>query len=353
MSAAPQSEVWLVGLGAHTTVGLSAPATAAAVRAGVARMCEHPEAVLPDGEPVPVAMIPGVDDALTGASRLAALLSPALDEATEPLAEAPPMPLLLGLGEAPGDQDPVAELSAMLDGNDAISEVIATAAGHAAGLAALKEALAMLGQDQELCLVAGVDSMLDLEALALEAGEGRILSSDNPHGFVPGEGAGCLLLATADAARRLSLPCLGRVLGAATATEEHTVYAETPSTGQGLTAAFREALEALPEGVVQLLGGDMNGQPYRGEEYAYALIRNRERFAEMLEVSTPADRLGDVGAAAPLLGVILASVAAQRGYAVGHHTMIWASSVSGLRGAALLDTAGVTAPPGPSFTLGS
>lgn len=358
--SAPEREIWIVGLGAHTTVGLSAPATAAAVRAGVARMCEHPEAVLPDGEPVPVAMITGVD-ADPGAMRLAALLEPALNEALEPLAAAPgpvpPMPLLLGLPEPVEGQDLAAEVAALLDDrpleHGTLSEVSSSATGHAAALAALKDALALLGEEQELCLVAGVDSMLTPEALAREAGEGRILSGENPHGFVPGEGAGCLLLATADAAKRLELPCLGRVLGAATATEEHTIYGDTVSTGAGLTAAFREALAALPEGEVQLLTGDMNGQPYRGEEYVYALIRNRERFADALEVSAPADRWGDVGAAAPLLGMILAVEAARRGYGAGPRTLVWASSVGGLRGAAVLDTTGLTAPPGPTFKPGS
>ena len=361
MSGTAPKDIWIVGLGANTAVGKTAPLTAAAVRAGVARTGEHPEALLADGEPMVVAMAPGMDPDLSGAQRLAGLLSPALQEALDPLEEAAEpagsMPLLLGLpGPLPGlDKEMAQSMAALLSGlpleHGALGEVEIVATGHAAGLAALRRALTLLGGEHDLCLVAGADSQMDPETLAWLAGEDLVLSGSNPHGFIPGEGAGCLLLATAAAADRLGLTCLGRMLGASVAEEQHTIYGQTVCTGQGLTAAFREALGTLPEdAVVQQVVGDMNGQPYRGEEYAYAMIRNRERLAETVAVSAPADCWGDVGAASPILGLVLASRAGTRGYAPGPNTLIWASSVEGLRGAAVVDTAGLETSDEPTFS---
>lgn len=367
MSETASGDIWIVGLGARTAVGLDAPQSAAAVRAGVARTGEHPEALLRDGEPMVVARIPDLEPDLGGGARLVSMLAPTLQEALEPLAAAAaprdPMPLVLGLpGPRPGRDDTLEQdvAAALADlalaglGGGGQDSVEAIAAGHASGLAAMDRAAALLGPEQPLCLVAGADSYMDPETLTWLAAEDRALSGSSPHGFIPGEGAGCLLLATAEAAQRLGLTCLGRLAGAAVAQEEHTIHGQTVCTGQGLTTAWREALERLPEGgVIHQLVGDMNGQPYRGEEYAYALIRNRDRFADTVEVLAPADRWGDVGAASALLAVVLACRAGRRGYAPGPNTLVWASSVDGLRGAAVLDTVGLERDPEPTFSPGS
>ena len=350
-----------MGLGANTAVGKTASSTTAAVRANVARTGEHPEALLRDGEPMVVAMAPGLEPDLTGGQRLARLLAPALQDAVDPLEDTPgevaPLPLLMALPEPrPGldDDAPRVAAAALADlplAHVALADVEARATGHAAGLAALGEALALLGDENELCLVAGADSLVEPETLAWLASKDLVLSGSSPHGFIPGEGAACLLLATAAAASRLDLPCLGRVRAVAEARELHTIYGQTVCTGQGLTTAWREALEGLPEGaVIHQLVGDMNGQPYRGEEYAYALIRNRERFAETVDLLAPADRWGDVGAASAVLAVVLASCAGIRGYAPGPNTLVWASSVDGLRGAAVIDTSDIEGTDGPSFS---
>ncbi len=364
MSETGNEGILIVGLGAYTAVGHTAPHTAAAVQAGVARTGEHPEALLPDGEPMVVAMAPGLEPNVAGVDRLVGLLEPALNEALGPLenagGEAPPLPVLLALPEPrPGldEHTPervVAALAGMAPAGCTLGEVKTMATGHAAGLAALAEAATLLRGDHELCLVAGADSYLDAETLAWLAGEDRVLAGTNPHGFIPGEGAGCLLLATAEAAARLDLACLGRVSGVAVAREEHTIYGQGVCTGQGLTAAFREALGRLPDGaVVRQLMGDMNGERYRAEEYAYAMIRNREKLAETVALLAPADRWGDVGAASALLALVLVSRAATRGYAPGEHTLVWASSVEGQRGAAVVNTAGLKPTDEPVFAVRS
>jgi len=110
--------------------------------------------------------------------------------------------------------------------------------------------------------------------------------------------------------------------------------------GQGLTSAFRSALDALASDVkVTDTYCDMNGEPYRADEFAFAVTRTRERFVAATDFVTPADCWGDVGAASASLFIILACIAGAKGYAKGDTGLVWASSDTGERGAAVIDMA--------------
>jgi 3-oxoacyl-[acyl-carrier-protein] synthase-1 len=82
--------------------------------------------------------------------------------------------------------------------------------------------------------------------------------------------------------------------------------------------------------------GDMNGEPYRADEYAFAIVRTSRRFVDAGTFQAPADCWGDVGAASGPLFAVLATAAASRGYARGPHTLLWTSSESGERTALVL-----------------
>jgi len=82
---------------------------------------------------------------------------------------------------------------------------------------------------------------------------------------------------------------------------------------------------------------DMNGEPYRADEYGFACLRTGEAFASASEFVAPADCLGDVSAASVPLGIMLSSIAVRKRYARGPYALVWASSEGGDRGAALLD----------------
>jgi 3-oxoacyl-[acyl-carrier-protein] synthase-1 len=83
---------------------------------------------------------------------------------------------------------------------------------------------------------------------------------------------------------------------------------------------------------------DMNGEPYRADEFAFAAIRLREHFVTPSEFVTPADCWGDVGAASVPLAAVLAAIAGLKSYACGGTSLVWASSDTGERGAALLES---------------
>jgi 3-oxoacyl-[acyl-carrier-protein] synthase-1 len=124
---------------------------------------------------------------------------------------------------------------------------------------------------------------------------------------------------------------------AGSAVEANRIKTDTVCLGHGLTEAFDKALAVLPaDGRVNATICDMNGEPYRGNEYGFAVLRSAEQFAGDADCLTPADCWGDVGAASGPLFATLAVLAAAKGYSAGPFTLLWASSEGGLRAAALL-----------------
>ena len=81
----PGAPMQMLGLGASTPIGRTVWASAAAARAGVCGFREHPYMVDTAGEPMRIASAPWLDIRLEGATRMAVLLLPAIDEALKSL----------------------------------------------------------------------------------------------------------------------------------------------------------------------------------------------------------------------------------------------------------------------------
>ena len=343
--------VFITGLGANTAVGRSAWASAAAVRAGISGFTQHPFMIDPAGEPMRAAIAPWLDIGLTGVDRFEALLFPAIDEALSVL-PSPPGPasrwgIALGLpSPRPGLADDIGtELTSRLRRHYA--SVFGTsavfAAGHAAGLLGLQAACAKLAQGAlDVCVVAGVDSWLEPETLEwLEQcnqlhGAGPL---NNAWGFIPGEAGAALLLVGESAARAMGLQPLAAVLGVGSAHEPKRIKTETVCIGEGLTEAFSAALATLRAGSkVTDIYCDMNGEPYRADEFGFTALRTKEHFESASDFVAPADCFGDVSAAGGPLHLMLACVAEQKGYANGSLAFAWASAEMGERAAALVAT---------------
>ena len=96
--------VVVVGVGARTAIGMTAPATAAAVRAGVAGFEKHPFVIDTAGNRMIVAAAPYLGLEFGGADRVAELAAPAAAEALTAFAAAPggkpPVPIFIGLPPA-------------------------------------------------------------------------------------------------------------------------------------------------------------------------------------------------------------------------------------------------------------
>lgn len=343
-----QQHVVITGLGGVTAVGRDAWASAAAVRAGISGFAQHPYMIDTVGEPMRAAIAPWIDIGLQGADRLTALLLPAIEEALEPLRGArTALRLALALGlpaPRPGlPPDTAARVMQRVQQHfgPTFGSIATFDAGHAAGLLGLHAALRHLGQGTiDACLVAASDSWIEAETLEWLEAEDQLHGAgplNNAWGFIPGEAGAALLLLREDTALQARLQPLARVLGTGQAHEPKRMKTQTVCIGEGLTEAFRAALQALPAGAkVSDVYCDMNGEPYRADEFGFSVLRTKQHFESASDFVAPADCWGDVGAAGALLHGLLACVAARKGYANGPLAFVWSSAESGERAAALL-----------------
>jgi 3-oxoacyl-[acyl-carrier-protein] synthase-1 len=310
---------------------------------------EHPYMKDREGNPMTIvrdALLP-VD--LCVLDRLTELAATAAQECLSPLARLaprfPPVSAFLGLPPQrpglPGEviEQVVHQSERAIRDFYPLSSIRSIARGHASGLMALQEGLSEIEDGKtDFCLVGGVDSYLEPEILEWLEESDQLHSPENAWGFVPGEGAGFVLLASQKVVGRHGLEVLGHPLVAATATEESLIKTDSVCLGRGLTEAFRAVFASLtpPAPKIDQVLCDMNGEPYRADEYGFAVVRTSERFAAAGDFLAPADCWGDVGAATGPLLAGLAIAAARKGYAKGPHALLWASSEGGERSASIV-----------------
>jgi 3-oxoacyl-[acyl-carrier-protein] synthase-1 len=345
---ASSTSIAIIGLGVRCAAGLTAPAAAAAVRAGISRLREHPYMLDKVGERFIVAAEPTLDPKVQGPERFTHLAAPALKEAVAPLADRDIS--MQSLHTLVGTPDPRPGLPAGIE--DGLGRLVASVAnsktsqrltflgnGHAAGLLAIKRARDILQAGMSrFCVAGGVDSYLTADSLEWMDQQKILKSSANRNGFPPGEAAGFCLLTTGAIASELSLPVLGWLETLGAAREESPIRTKTICVGRGLSDAIQQATAPLrlPDERIDESICDLNGEPYRSEEFAFTVLRTQMAFVDFTRVVTPADCWGDIGAASGPLFANLAVAAAQRGYAKGPRTLIWASSERGDRAAAII-----------------
>jgi 3-oxoacyl-[acyl-carrier-protein] synthase-1 len=347
-----------------TPVGLSAPATCAALRAGVARMLAF-EGWIDGGPPpsvdvmagrVPLEWLSGGPEAewpgherwnlkpprphlqiAPGPERLRELAIPAAAEAWA-AAGAPRGRIGLYLGLAEDDEaTPIADALAQALEVD-FELVRRDRLGRAAGLAAVHRAVRHLRDGRiDVALCGAVDSNLRRAPLERAAAAGTLRIDDSALGIIPGEAAAFAVLEPAGGPRALA-----HVLGSGVA-EEQTAGTEEPNQGVGLTDALRRAragvrgLEARP-----LIVCDLNGERYRTLEWGLASIRALgDLHAEpggpaSGDLWHPADCIGDPGAGSGMLSLVWAVTALHRGYARSQRALLWGASDGPLRAAVVL-----------------
>ncbi len=348
MFPALDRSVCIIGTGARTPVGTSAPASAAAVRAGIAVMGNHPFMIDKIGNP----MVVCVDSTVpVESSMLDRFLELSISSAREALTgllknlgTPPQVSVLLALPEErPGTpdrfQNDFAErFAAALATQIYVQEIVCQPLGHAGGFYCMKQALNRIQNGKsQFCLVGGIDSYLEPETLEWLDDLDQLHSETTIWGFCPSEAAGFCLLSSGQIAASLGTRIEIELVSAATAQEPNPIKTETVCIGQGLSEAFKKSLAYLQNNnQVHHTICDMNGEPYRGNEYGFSVLRSPGKFADDADFMTPADCWGDIGAASGPLFAVLASFAAKKGYAPRPNTFLWASSEGGLRGAALL-----------------
>ena len=341
--------VRMIGGGARTALGRSLPASAAAVRAGLSHVTEHPYLVDRLERKIKVARATWLPDHVSGAERAVALAVNAAKEALAPIARGGSsqerIHVFVGLSETrPGRPADLDEVVVDALGKGArwagrVERVVPVAQGHAAALVAIDSALAAIRNgDSEVCLAGGVDSYFESETMEWLESTERLHGPENRWGFVPGEAAAFCLLASADWARKHRLPAPLTVLATSRSEELARIRTETICVGKGLSAVFEGALapvRAEKDRVTGLLD-DLNGEPYRADELGFALTRSADALTLPGDVMAPAQHWGDVGAASGALFAGLAFAAANRVNARAATTLMWASSEGGCRAAAVV-----------------
>ena len=334
----------IVAVAARTPVGLTAESSAAAFRAGLDRVREHPFMVDAAGDPLRCSMDALLEPGLLGARRMSALALAALNELVGKLGSAREQVggahALLVLPEArPGFGDSEAQIVLReVSGVLPWATVELSAGGHAGGLAALDQARGWIANGAPLVVVVAADTYLDADTLDWLDEDRRLHRADIRCGFTPGEAAVALALMPEVERRRARLPALARVRTTRQAVERRSRKSESGLLGEGLAEVLRSvrAEVSLPEERADCLYGDINGERHRSEDWGFALLRCPELVQDGTTYLSPASAFGDIGAATGAMGALLASQAWARGYAAGPGALLWAGSDGGLRAVALL-----------------
>jgi 3-oxoacyl-[acyl-carrier-protein] synthase-1 len=339
MSVARVPCVAIVSTGLVTSVGLSAPAACAAIRAGLTNATET-DFVDSDGEPIMGHQV-GLDEPWRGRTKLVKMLGMAIEECLEqvPRDRWPQLPLLLCVAEAdrPGRIDDL-EGGLVRDLSDDLGVEFDAGSGAIAhgrvGLAvALLNARGLLEKGAPAVVVAAADTLLHWPSLAAYEEEARLLTSTVSNGFIPGEGAGALLVGPSNGRRQLVCSGLGF------AAEAAHIREDLPLRAAGLTAAISGALAEAGRDAHELdfRISDASGEQYYFKEAALAVARVLRQAKEEFDIWHPADCVGEVGSVSGLAGVAVANAACRGGYAPGRRILLHLANDAGQRAAVLLE----------------
>jgi 3-oxoacyl-[acyl-carrier-protein] synthase-1 len=334
----------ILDTGLVTPVGLSAPASCAAFRAKISNPTET--RFIDSGGQWIMAHQVALEQPWRGLTKLAKMAALAIDEAMQQLPQPQwrSVPLLLCLAEA--------ERQGRLDGLDdrlflqIQEELGATFASDSAiitqgrvGVAvALLQARKLITEGGHArVLIAATDSLLSWPTLSHYEREGRLLTERNSNGFMPGEGAGALLV---EAARGEAgeVACSGIGFGR----EAAHIDSEEPLRADGLTKALKSALAdagaAMHDFDYRIT--DLAGEQYYFKEAALALSRTLRQRKETFDLWHPAECTGETGAAAGTTVIALAQAAFRKAFSPSPNVLAHMANDAGQRAALALQFKG-------------
>ena len=324
----------IVSTGLVTSVGLSAPAACAAIRSKLTNPSET--RFLDSNGAWIMAHQVALERPWRGIARLSKMAGKAISEclAEVPLQQWSDIPLLLCVAERerPGrtqglEDELLTEIQNEL-GVEFGSESLVIPQGRVGVAVALKHARALIReQDVPLVIIAATDSLVTGPTLSAYERELRLLTANNSNGFMPGEGASALLIATPE--RGAELLCVGLGFGV----EPAHIDSGDPLRADGLVTAHRAALENakcdLGELVFRIT--DLSGEQYYFKEADLALSRLLRVRQEDPELWHPAESTGACGAALGGICLAVAHAAFTKQYAPGPKVLCHFSDDQGRR----------------------
>jgi 3-oxoacyl-[acyl-carrier-protein] synthase-1 len=338
----------IIGIGAITAVGFTAPQTCAAIRAAVAGFTES-AVQNPVQGPTLWAEVPLRPRALVGQTfgRLVHLSAFALQECVAATGVDPARcALLLGVREpfrvtAQGDWTNPSLLTAVQHQVSAkfhsASQVIAE--GNTSAFKALARARELLADGSvSACVVGGVDSFLNMPDLERFGRTYRLKSDEVAQGFIPGEAAAFVVVTTPSLVRGRAIWSTIRGIGLAREDPTTTVLSDGHPNGKGLEQAMHTAIAdaAIPESDIAFRTSDLNGETFRGQESMLAMSRFYRTRRPGIPHIFPAASVGETGAAVGALLLAVTATAMARGYAPGPVAMCETSSDAGTRAVCVL-----------------
>lgn len=340
--------VYVAAMSARSAVGLTPETAAAAVRAEVSRVREHPSLLDSQGEPLRLAFVHGLDPGMRAPLRILTLARSALVDLATRIAPVNPMSVaaFIALPEhRPGwwDGDELHTIKTLANeaSHTAISLRFGAEAlhGHSGAIDGLKRASQLIASGHEdVAIVGGADSYIDVATLEWLSERGQLRTGQARAGFFPGEAASFLLLVGERALRSMRQPPLAVMGGASTTQEAALINTDAVCLGRALTKAVREASRSGPLSPkpVNKVYGDLNGERYRTDEWGFVALDAHHEFDDPAAVVAPADLWGDVGASSAPLLATLAIESWRRGYSRGSRALIFAGAEAGTRGAFVL-----------------
>jgi 3-oxoacyl-[acyl-carrier-protein] synthase I len=342
MSAAP---IAILKTGLVSSVGLSAPATCAALRAKVTNPTET-RVIDSNGEWIMAHQVT-LDQPCLGLTKLAKMAAMAIEEA---LGDTPKevwssIPLLLCVAESdrPGrlgglDDQLFLQIQSELGAQFASQSAI-VAHGRVSVAVALAQARKFLADRKfSRVLIAATDSLLTDSTLSHYERADRILTESNSNGFMPGEGAGALLMG-ADDQRSVQLLCTG--IGFAR--EAAHIASGEPLRAEGLSQAIKMALSdaGCEMHHMDFRITDLSGEHYYFKEASLALSRTMRQRKEEFDLWHPAECTGEQGAVAGIAVIAMADAACRKAYSKGHNILAHVANDAGQRAALSLQFRGV------------
>ena len=206
--------------------------------------------------------------------------------------------------------------------------------GRAGGLQALGEAIRTVQSGKACFALAGAsDTYIDPMILPTLDLKERCKSDRHPDSFVPGEGAGFVMIATREAAQKAGLEAIACVGPVSAGNEPGHWESKEPYLGEGLSSTVQALLAAAPApSPFKEVYSTMNGESYWAKEWGVTRIRNATAFVDGDRMNHPAEFFGDVGAASGPILVALAAIGQRQGY-MESPALVYASSDFGGRAA--------------------
>ncbi len=335
----------IVAVGMRTGISLDALSTSLLLRTGVPAITGSPLAG-PDDEPVSMAFDPTLDPYLVGEERAARLGAAAAFELAGSLGQAARSlraRVALAFPEPRPEQKRHEVGQALATSFRGVlhetfgSPPVDLATRGPAGLAyCLPDALMELSAGRvEVVVAGGLHTDYDPETIHALATAGRLFSTENVDAVLPGEAAAFVLITRDDIARRLGLTPMARIHGIGTETNDEEPGRAFES--GAIAKAIRTATEELPDEIrvgwaVTHLG--FEHAPVR--ELYSALTRTHKRFGPPLVVDSPAQRAGNLGAAALPVALGFMALAHRHGFAPAPFGLAIAGSDGGERAAVLV-----------------